>query len=78
MSEESDSSEFVSRNSGFLLTMAGVLSACCGGFLAFILKSRCTEIECCCIKFKRDVLDLSKTDPKTIEINTTVAGKGAV
>ena len=64
----SDFSEFVARNSGFLLTVAGILSACCGGFLAFILKSRCTEIECCCIKFKRDVLDLSKVDTKALEV----------
>ena len=77
MSEES-ASEFVSRNSGFLLTMAGVFTACFGGFLAFVLKSRCTEIECCCIKFKRDVLDLTKTDPKSIAVRTSTGGEGAV
>ena len=69
----SDFSEFVASNSGFLLTVAGILSACCGGFLAFILKSRCTEIQCCCMKFKRDVLDLSKVDPKTLEVQTSAS-----
>ena len=78
MSDPCSLSEFVSQNSGFLLTMAGVLSACCGGFLAFVLKSRCTEIKCCCVEFKRSVIDLSKTDPKAIEVSTTAAGASAV
>jgi len=75
MSESEDSaSEFVGRNSGFLLTIAGVLTACCGGFLAFILKSRCTEIQCACLKVKRDVIDLAKTDPKNIAVDMTATG----
>ena len=74
----SDLSEFVSRNSGFLLTITGVLSACFGGCLAFILKSRCTEIKCCCMSFKRDVIDLSTVDPKQLNIMPDVSRQGIV
>jgi hypothetical protein len=70
--------EFVSMNSGFLLTLAGVITACCGGFFGFILKSRCTKIECCCVKFERDVVNLSKTDPKAVEVQMSGAGSSGV
>jgi hypothetical protein len=77
MSEDS-AAEFVSRNSGFLLTLAGVFTACCGGFLGFILKSRCTKIECCCVKFERDVINLTNTDPKATEVQMSSSNNNTV
>jgi len=67
----SDVSEFVSSNSGFLLTLLGICTGCFGGLLGFILKSRCSKIKCCCVELERDVLDLSKADPKAMEIVTS-------
>jgi hypothetical protein len=40
----------------FILACVGVISGCVGGVLTFFLRSRCSEISCCCFKCKRDVL----------------------
>ena len=49
-------SEFVERNSGFLLTVFAALSACISGACLCILKSRCTTIRCCGVTCERSVL----------------------
>ena len=69
--EQPSASEFVSSNSGFLLTMLGICAGCFGGFLGFILKSRCSKIKCCCIELERDVLDLENVNPQNIRIDTS-------
>ena len=51
----------------FIITIIGLLSACCGGFLTFILKSRCSTIKFCGCEIKREVV---KIDPKDITIQT--------
>jgi len=40
----------------FILAVLGIVGGGCGYLLMFCLKSRCHEIECCCIKCKRQVL----------------------
>jgi tryptophanyl-tRNA synthetase len=39
-----------------LLTLVGLVGGGLGSVLVYFLKSRCTEVECCCVKCKRDVL----------------------
>ena len=39
-----------------LITIIGMVGGGCGTLLVYFLKSRCTEIECCCMRCKRDVL----------------------
>ena len=51
-----------------LITIIGMVGGGCGTLLVYFLKSRCTEIECCCMRCKRDVLrEVSATlhRPKT-------------
>jgi len=52
----------------FLLALVGICSGICGGFLSFILKSRCSEIECCCIKIKRAVLSADELEKGNISL----------
>ncbi len=40
----------------FILAAFGICAGCIGALLTFVLRSRCTEISCCCFKCKRDVL----------------------
>ena len=63
--------DFVKENSDFLIIVIGAVGACCGGCLAFILKSRCTTIRCCGIIIERDVIpaDRIQTNINTIENN---------
>ena len=39
-----------------LITLVGLVGGGLGTLLVYFLKSRCTEVECCCVKCKRDVL----------------------
>jgi len=39
-----------------LITIIGMVGGGCGTLLVYFLKSRCTEIECCCMRCKRDVI----------------------
>ena len=40
----------------FILAGVGIFAGCITALLTFVLRSRCTEISCCCFKCKRDVL----------------------
>ena len=51
-----DFSEFVTQNSGFLLTVLGLMGSCCAGFGVCILRSRCTRISLCGCAIERAVL----------------------
>ncbi len=59
-----------------LITIIGMVGGGCGTLLVYFLKSRCTEIECCCMKCKRDVIkEVSATlhrgvTPKNTENNS--------
>jgi len=38
----------------------------------YLLSSRCSEIDCCCIKCKRDVVDINSNDIRNIKNNETL------
>ncbi len=40
----------------FILTAFGIVTGFIGATLTFCLKSRCSEIRCCCVYCKRDVI----------------------
>ena len=61
-------SDFVSLNSGFLLTIVGGAGACFAGCLAFILKSRCTHIKCCGCQIARDVIPSNQLGNVNVEM----------
>lgn len=61
-------SESYFPSESFLLACIGILSGCCGGFLTFILKSRCTEISCLGLKIKRDVISATDLDKVNVDI----------
>ena len=48
--------DFVSENSGFIITVLGMLGAAGAGVLFCLLKSRCETIRCGCISCERDVI----------------------
>ena len=72
-----NASEFVERNSGFLLTVLAALSACISGGCLCILKSRCTTIRCCGVTCERSVLSESAVVAREGDATTT-PGPGAV
>ena len=44
----------------FILTTFGIITGFIGATLTFCLKSRCSEIKCCCVYCKRDVIPASE------------------
>ena len=44
----------------FLLTAFGIITGFVGATLTFCLKSRCSEIRCCCLYWKREVIPASE------------------
>ena len=68
-----DASEFVERNSGFLLTILAALSACISGGCLCILKSRCTTIKCCGVTCERSVLSEAAVVARERDGATTAA-----
>ena len=44
----------------FLLTAFGIITGFVGATLTFCLKSRCSEIRCCCLYCKREVIPASE------------------
>jgi hypothetical protein len=44
-------------NGTFILSLTGMVGGGCSYLLIFFLKSRCTNVECCCIKCQRSVLE---------------------
>ncbi len=55
-------SDFIQKNSAFLLSIVGILGVCGSAILRFILKSRCEEIKCCFCYIKRDVIPASQIE----------------
>ena len=48
--------DFIERNGAWLLSMVAAVGACLSGLMVYMMRSRCTEIEFCGWKCKRDVL----------------------
>jgi hypothetical protein len=55
----------------FILACVGVVSGCVGGLLTFLLRSRCTEISCCCVSCKRNVLEGEDIERGRVSIKRT-------
>jgi hypothetical protein len=51
-----DAYQFFNENTGFVLTLIGLLGAGFSGLAMCILKSRCSSIKCGCISCERSVL----------------------
>ena len=62
----SESSEFVQRNSAFLLTAFGLLGGAIAMCLSCVLKSRCSRIKACCVECDRDVV--SEAELRNVEV----------
>ena len=67
--------DFVSDNSGFILTFFGLVSACLGSIGVCFLRSRCTTIRCCGIVCERSVLseEALREMPQRSQIDTHLA-----
>lgn len=55
-------------NGTFILTAMGLLGAGSGYLLSFMLKSRCTNVRCCCISCDR--VPLTAEEMRTASIET--------
>lgn len=55
----------------FILTLCGILTGFVGATLTFCLRSRCSEIRCCGVYCKREVLSANEMNDATIEIPQT-------
>ncbi len=55
-------SDFIQKNSAFLLSIVGILGVCGSAILRFILKSRCKNIKCCGCYIERDVIPASQIE----------------
>ena len=47
-------------NGSFIIVILTMLGGCGAGVLAFMLKSRCRSIKCCCLELERDVIPVSE------------------
>ena len=64
-----DAYQFFNENTGFVLTLIGLLGAGFSGLAMCILKSRCSFIKCCCIECQRNVL----SEEAVTELGNTTA-----
>ncbi len=54
----------------FILAVIGIASGITGGVLSFILKSRCSKINCFCISCERNVLEATELEAANVRIQT--------
>jgi Ni2+-binding GTPase involved in maturation of urease and hydrogenase len=54
-------------NGSFLITIFGMIGAGGTYILLFVLKSRCTNIKCCCISCDRTPLNIDELQTVSIE-----------
>ena len=52
--------DFIEKNGAWLLTVMAGLTACFGGVLTYMLKSRCSMISCLGVTCTREVIDLNQ------------------
>ena len=53
---------------GFIISMFGIFGGILGGFLTFLLRSRCKNIKCCCITCERVVLEGQELENVAVEV----------
>lgn len=61
-------SETLPVSESFILTLCGILTGFVGATLTFCLKSRCSEIKCCGVYCKREVIPATNLNDVSIEI----------
>ena len=61
-----DPPDFLTKHSGFLLTIVASASAMLGMLISYLLKSRCTNIKCLGLACQRDVIDLKASDVEIV------------
>ncbi len=59
--------DFIERNAAFLLSALGIIAGCGGGLLAYMLKSRCSSIKCCCVECIRQPLTTQELEMVTTQ-----------
>ena len=69
MSENNTNNQMVVSES-FIIALVGIGSACMGGFLTFLLRSRCRTIKCCGVECEREVLSPTSFANTNIEIQS--------
>lgn len=52
----------------FWISFVTLITACCLAVIKITYKSKCREVECCCIKIRRDIEQEEKIDE--MEINS--------
>lgn len=52
----------------FILTLCGLMTGFLGATLTFLLKSRCSEIRCCGIYCKREVIPANELESVAIQV----------
>ena len=57
--------DFIERNGGWILSVVGVLGACCSACFVYLLKSRCRTIKCWGLVCERDVLPVEAISIET-------------
>ncbi len=62
---------WLQENETFVLTTIASLSAALGVIFTYFLKSRCTNIQCCCVSCTRDItkLESSNTNSTIVDIS---------
>lgn len=55
----------------FLIGCVGIIAGLCGGFLTFLLRSRCSKIKCCGVECERSVPtgDVEPIEVRTVNLN---------
>ena len=68
----STASEFVSTNSGFLLTVVATTVGLIGMVLTCGLRSRCSKIKIGCIECQRDVITEDRIKDVAVEVTRPI------
>jgi hypothetical protein len=57
----------VDYSEGFWITLAGLVIGFCGLSLKMCLKSKCDEVNLCCLKIHRDTIAEEKIEEKQLD-----------
>jgi len=53
---------------GFIISIIGIFGGIFGGFLTFLLRSRCKNIKCCCVECEREVLQGNELQAVQVDV----------
>lgn len=52
--------DWLQKHNGFILTILGILGGGLGAVMAYCIRSRCSEINCCGVRMKREVMNATE------------------